>query len=198
MTITTEELRQPVPLREYLEAGLDPAAVGLPVGKTFEDELITILVDDRSDERCDHAVAVLRWQVTEILEGRDLSPGMFADGRDSREHIAQNWGSLQRFITAMSWTADLLEAPDLVGSVVAHLTETERADLARKVAASKAPNPLVVGPSELRCTGCGSECGSVALSVGCIDGWSSAPDEGGPWCFSCVTMAYEAMKAAHG
>jgi hypothetical protein len=50
------------------------------------------------------------------------------------------------------------------------------------------------------CDGCGStfSSGDVVLTIGGRDGWSDAPDPETTHCFSCVTMAYEAMKAAQG
>ncbi len=194
MTITND-LRMPVPLRVFLEADLDPASVGCDVWQSFQDtmrDLVARTEDlDYADVYRPHAAEHLRHSAVEMIEGR----------APSREAVEQNWGGLQRYVNHLAWTADLLEDPALVDLLVKFLTPEQRERLAYMVAAVRSPHPLVVGRTESgTCNGCGVNTkDTVAMSVGHVEGWSEPPDEGGgPWCFSCVTMAYEALKAAQG
>ena len=196
MTITREHLQLPVPLRHYLEAGCDPAAVGVLAFEHFQDEIVNLndgaLVDDES--RLSRATTY-RWEVHELVEGRDPYPGMFGGG-DSRDVIVDGWGSLQWYVTVSSWTADLYEDPSLERLLRAVMKPAERAKLDGLIAAAKAPHPLIVGHAEdaQHCAGCGRDCSGLALLIGHVEHYSARPDENG-WCFSCVTNAYEAMKA---
>ncbi len=197
MTITSEDLQRPVPLRQYLEAGCDPATVGVLAFEHFQDEIVNLndgaLVDDESRRS---RAATYRWEVNQLVEGRDPHPSMFGN-RDSRDVIVDGWGSLQWYVTVSCWTADLYDDPSLEQLLRAVMTPAERAELDRLIAAAKAPHPLILGrpQSAQRCAGCGRDCSGLALLIGHVEHYSARPDENG-WCFSCVTNAYEAMKAA--
>jgi hypothetical protein len=196
LTATNEKLQIPVPLRAYLEAGCDPAAVGLPAFRRFQDDLATLLAGSLDAEALLRRAQQCRWSAQDIVAGGD---GGFPGGR---ERLERDGGlKLQQFLTAEVWEADLYEDPTLADLLRGFMTEEENAKLDWMIAATKAPHPLVVGrhldDRGGRCQGCGSDCSDLALTVGDVEGWSSAPGEGGgPWCFACVTIAYEAMKAA--
>ena len=123
-----EPLRQPMPLRAFLEAGRDPASVGFPAWKTFQDELLNI-VDRSYDAAALRELGTIpRTLATRALAGLPLFASLGMPIRASRIDAA--WGSMQHFVIAMSWSADLYDDPSLVELVIQLMTTAECEEMA--------------------------------------------------------------------
>jgi len=193
MTSTNDDLRKPVPLRQYLEAGCDPSAI-VPLDQ-FTEALLTI---DQANQRNERCAREYRSRVERVLAGD--SRGVHTVGTHG-----DGWHSLQQFVTAMSWQADLLEDPSLGARVIELMSPGERVDLDRFVEGTMRPNPLHVHVGHeatstnqqqvVRCGSCGDllDDGAVRLTIGHFDE-DNDDVEVGPWCFGCVSAAHEAMK----
>jgi hypothetical protein len=192
MTSTNEDLRKPVPLRQYLDAGCDPSAI-VPLDQ-FTEALLTI---DQANQRNERFASEYRSRVERVLAGD-------ARGVHTVDRHGDGWHSLQQFVTAMSWQADLLEDPSLGARVIELMSPGQRGDLDRFVEGTLRPHPLHVHVGQdttstnrqrvVRCGSCGETLdeGAVRLAVGRDE--DDDDDDVGPWCFGCVSAAYEAMK----
>ena len=104
----------------------------------------------------------------------------------------------QAMLTMNAWCADVYEDPSLVEQVVAWLDPIERAEFYASADKVKRPHPLELGRGkESHCAGCGTSLGeSLTMMVGHQEGYTAPLEDGGAWCFECVTNVYEAMRAA--
>jgi hypothetical protein len=188
------DLTAPDPLAQFLDAGGD-----LRSAYGDFDAVIELLADaiDYDDTTCQEYAAHDRWLVEEALAGRGLDRVRIAAAGE------RGWDSLQQYVTAKAWDAELLAAPALRTRVEALLTEDESRKLAHLINIYQHPNPFVVdtAPPSQRCCACGSAfaTGDCCLTIGfryefdAITMYSPVPDL--HYCNACVSLAAAALTA---
>ncbi len=192
MTMTTEPT-YPVPLRDFLADGGDVAAV---LGKISEIGLVDDMLEVALGRNAMPDKSLLyRTMARQVVEDVRLLP--IPRGESPREGIriatepgGTGWQSLQQYVTSLSWSADLLENPDLVDALLEQMPSEDVMNFEATLESYKHPHRLLLetAPDPSMCSACGE---SVAGQV------IRAPDdEELRYCFGCVAMAYEAMKAA--
>ena len=188
MTATGPNITPPIPLRVYLDAG-----------GVLDDLILEHIVEALVYTPVQRARAadVYRRDLVEVLDGTHHDVAWRGTIPTDPE---RGWGSWQQFASYLSWSAEVLEDPDLARHALESLPVDRRSKAERKLWNWKHPHPLVITetPDGDACLECGDrfEPAEIALTVGWQPDWSEEPDLGGGWCFGCVTIAYEAMKAA--
>jgi hypothetical protein len=197
MTATTE-LHTPPSLREFLEAGCDPRPLAGPLDG-FIDDLITA---ELADTDVSHLAASKRICANEVLEDcwYDEADRMHPD-KTPREsvHVGVSpegfgWDSCQQYVTCMNWEADILEDAEVRRLLIPHLSADEQADYERRLYECRHAHPIVLESASEhgRCSACGEDFQPGQMAA--------VPEEANDvaYCFACVTIVYEAMKAAQG
>jgi hypothetical protein len=189
-------LAAPPPLAQFLDAGGDLHAAYGNI-----NALLELLADatDYDDSTCQQYAAHDRWLVEEVLAGRGLHGVPITPAGE------RGWDSLQQYVTAKAWDAELLADPALRVRVEALLSDDESRDLAHLIDIYRHPNPFVVdsAPPSQRCCACGAAfaSGDCCLTIGFryeSDGvtmYSPVPEL--HYCVACVSLAANAMVPDH-
>jgi hypothetical protein len=197
--VTTTNLHRPEPLADFLARGGNPRDVLLG-GCHYEMFIESVWnYADMSPTWLEHLVELDRAHVESSLKGEPLQ-GLAVETGGSMA-----FGPIveQVALTRTAWTADLLADFDtLAPQLVATMEPDVQAKVQRRQYQVLHPHPLNVERqhSGARCTACGTvfEDGEVAMTIGGQadeDGaWSEPVD--GAWCYPCLAIVAEAMKAA--
>jgi hypothetical protein len=198
-TMNTElELIHPIPLRAFLENGGD-------LREVLGDGGVACIVDEMSDARIMSPArragfaSASRHQAEQVrVDGDSITP----TGGKARENIhtlathGDGWASLQQYVTARVWEADILDDPTLADIILPLLNDKERESWDRSLDPKLAGFPVAVQSTHdwWTCNGCltlQDDTANVAMTAQ-VDGTEAT------YCFGCVTKVYEAMKAAQG
>lgn len=181
---TTTKLHRPEPLKDFLDRGGNP-----------RDELgdgFRFMFDD----------------MREALIG-----GLESRATAWREYIEQsllgNGGNIpliedQDSLIRYAWDADMIDDPTLAERMREFMTADEATQFAYQLDCARKPHPLELRRPyrhgfKIDCDGCGHVFTSdeLAMHVGYREGWSAeVGDSPLAWCYGCMTMVTEAMKAA--
>lgn len=191
-------LHVPVPLGEFLDAGGDPHAV---LGEALYD-LIEAIAETpvttrvRREERAE----LFRLMVEASVRGEPL---VFPLGEGTGKI---NPRTDQTKVIALAWAADLYADPTLGERVRAALPEDQRAALDRECHRRRSPHPLGVITADedyWLCWACGVAFGDgepVMVIRHQVDDEGRIDSEPEPyprgWCYGCVSLVVETMRAA--
>ena len=196
----TSNLHRPEPLADFLDRGGDPRA---HLGAEHFQHLVDQIPEHAllSDGRRARWAHLTRQHVEASLFGEPLELHGPGEHRDVMEPIRD-----QGELDVKAWTADLLDDFGMLGPrLLAFAEPTVAARTAHHLHMVAHPHPLGIETQAegARCSSCGDDFadGALAMTIGHqhdADGsqWSEEID--GAWCFACVTIVLEAMKAARG
>lgn len=186
--MTMTNLYRPEPLDVFLDRGGNPR-VELGGEWVFLVECISNEVDTDTASRADF-IRLERAEVEAVLNGEPLmikGPGGL---------VPWPLPDTQERLTLAAWSADLVENYDvLVPRVRAFLTDAEHTDLTVLLWDLAHPHPLGVERQDSgSCHACDTPFGAGELAMILAGDDSQA----GAWCYGCVTIVVEALKAAQG
>ena len=198
--MTNLNLSRPEPLADFLDRGGDPQEhLGADhFRRLVEQAPEHAIMADRQRARWAH---FNRQHVEASLFGEPLELHGPGEHREAIDPI-QDQGELD----VKAWTADLLDDFAVLGPrLLAFADPAFAARTVHHLHMVAHPHPLGIEMQSegASCSSCGDDFpdGALAMTIGHqhdADGsqWSEEID--GAWCFACVTIVLEAMKAARG